>query len=46
MIACIAVSKPTEKKILDDKLIVQVRQVHFLLGVEITEIISPEFIFI
>ena len=45
MIACIAVRKTTERN-LDDKLIVQVWQVHFLLGVEITEIISPESIFI
>ena len=35
-----------QKGILDDKLIVQVWQVHFLLGLEITEIIRPEFIFI
>ena len=47
MIACIAVSKTTERKF-RRKTIVQVWQVHFLLGVEIaiTEIISPEFIFI
>ena len=35
-----------KKGILDDKLIEQVWQVYFLLGVEITEIISPEFIFL